>query len=1684
MLISMSASSGGVRRRRLLVQSLGLGLILFWTHGQATETGPGTVSAPGTWDQAIPEHTLTTSCGAACADATGASVCLGLADTKKNCQGANKMAGVTCASSSDSSASSVLCMSPDKSQWRFQLTKDPELLAIGRQGVVLTEDLGVAMTLDAGSAQTVGDFKLAPETNQLYLSAANPAEQLTVTVSTATIAQWSNLEVLSLRNLDLSTVSGLPTFPKLLTLDVSGARLAQWPILESAPALASLDLSFNGLTTIPAGSIPAPLTTLNASSNSLTQLPDDLASLSALRKLSLSHNDMSQVAEFPELPALKSLYLSSTNLGVLPSGIETLPQLDTLDVSDNALGDLPEDVLPPTLTTLIARNTGLTKLPAIFDVDKTWERIDLSRNALNDEVLAPAQFRAVNLTLDDNDLTALPPNTKIWAIGTALSLSNNAFGTVDAKDLPASISDLRLASCSLSAVPSNLQSLPRLEYLELSSNPLGTVPAGTLPKTLTDLLLATCELSAVPEDVSALSATLKTLDLSTNKISDVSALRLKDFTSLRRLELQNNHLSSIPDDVFSIKQLSHLDLSGNPITNVTLSQVDFHFLATQVRYFAIDPAAFESATCANRWQLRGKYSVCVDGSGSYDPSMENREMADAPQRDPLASPTQASVSDEKDSKSSFAPLNIVVIAAIVMVFGVSLFVHSNRRKKQALGTATKNAGDDDYDALATMRRFAPVDMWEDAELLYWRVDAQDLELTMQVGTSASSVFWLGRYQTETVAVKRLSQKKPDRDTFRLFVDEIKAMSKLEHPRIVQFLGVTWTSGSDLSMMMEFMNHGDLQKYLQSTKGDVDAKHWTSRKFSIAMSIADALVYLHSLDPYVIHRDLKSSNVLLDENYNAKVAGFGSSRLRADNMSTSTRWIAPEVLSGSDKFSEASDVYSFGVILSEMDSHELPFSDITLSNGKPLADNAMKELLIAGALQPTLSKNCPKEIVDLIGDCMAMDPNRRPSALQALERIRRAVEATTAIARFTSSVVRVSRPRSDHSDASSNDLNKSYYIRDGRHGRRLGSRHFLSPSQRRRGAKQSAPLHTQELVSVVPHDVALEVTHADDLLLPETQDLHESVEPSDWASEEGARRDLTSAVRRATLIDLTRRESLLPRLAPEPQVSTESSTVSGGHRSPVHSPADAHVPTQKAYKQQGRKETLHGKDLRQFVSIGSIDQIPRHSNSVDWSETSADSDEPDHLSLMDPYYDLTKVKLTRLFSLFQPDASGMVGYEGFRRGLEAMGIVCADDDDFRAFINKVDEDQSGGISYEEFQQAVQEIKLAQLFNNDFLHEMSLDTLHIKRQPVILGSIEYSPDRIRTVYPIGNLEKFIYSRKPTWATVRWINVEGNDPLMIRRLSVRYRLHPLAVEDALEVDRERPKYEKYDEHSLLILQTVHPVDMSKLRQYQKMYRNSLYTRDEGPSQVELMDRKELEERLEGLKAGDLMTNPDQLSIYMLKDVLISVQERSGPLWNAVKTRLDTSYSKIRQHGTRFLVYSIVDVCVDDLTPIVHTLGAKLLMLERLLMLDPMRFELVRLQNSAKQLKGLKRLCKPLKEVIEQMSESNDFSGETLRYFRDVQDHLVIIEEDCEKHLDTCRSLVDAFHNLRAARQSDVSYVLTLVAAVFLPAQFLTGLYGMNFEVMPELKYEYGYYIWWAVVLSIAVATVSYFHFYKRWL
>ncbi|KAJ0405922.1 hypothetical protein ATCC90586_005867 [Pythium insidiosum] len=236
-----------------------------------------------------------------------------------------------------------------------------------------------------------------------------------------------------------------------------------------------------------------------------------------------------------------------------------------------------------------------------------------------------------------------------------------------------------------------------------------------------------------------------------------------------------------------------------------------------------------------------------------------------------------------------------------------------------------------------------------------------------------------------------------------FMDEIRLYARLNHPKIVGFIGLTWTNLLDLSLVMEFMPRGDLHALLSANAALSNGRQaltWfgessESRSKSLfAQDITEALVYLHSFDAPIIHRDIKSKNVLLADDYTAKLSDFGiSTRCRDDTMTGgmgTTAWMAPEVLQG-ERYSERADIYSLGILLCELDVCGHPYA------GNRGADPSFTEAKIAylvstASLKPRLHADCPPAIARIIARCLDFDPSKRPTAVELHYDLRKVREA--------------------------------------------------------------------------------------------------------------------------------------------------------------------------------------------------------------------------------------------------------------------------------------------------------------------------------------------------------------------------------------------------------------------------------------------------------------------------------------------------------------------------------------------------------------------------------------------------------------------------------------------------------------------------------------------------------------------
>ncbi|CAI5745701.1 unnamed protein product [Peronospora destructor] len=280
-------------------------------------------------------------------------------------------------------------------------------------------------------------------------------------------------------------------------------------------------------------------------------------------------------------------------------------------------------------------------------------------------------------------------------------------------------------------------------------------------------------------------------------------------------------------------------------------------------------------------------------------------------------------------------------------------------------------------------------LWDDEIIITARVPREKVLVQDLISRGGYGEVYAGLFNGERVAVKMLlPEMRKSISHLNDFLAEVKLMATLNHERIVHFVGVAWDSLTDLCVLSEYMEGGDLRSFLTNRENENTPRGFDQSKATIALHVAHSLTYLHSLSPPVLHRDLKSKNILLTSQLDAKLIDFGVSRERSDFTMTggvgSSRWMAPEVMMG-DRYDDKADMFSFGVVLAELDQHLLPYASSKDKNnsGRAMPDLAILQLVASGKLRIEFSSGTPKAIRDLGMACVSIDPKNRPSAADAL-----------------------------------------------------------------------------------------------------------------------------------------------------------------------------------------------------------------------------------------------------------------------------------------------------------------------------------------------------------------------------------------------------------------------------------------------------------------------------------------------------------------------------------------------------------------------------------------------------------------------------------------------------------------------------------------------------------------------------
>ena len=301
-----------------------------------------------------------------------------------------------------------------------------------------------------------------------------------------------------------------------------------------------------------------------------------------------------------------------------------------------------------------------------------------------------------------------------------------------------------------------------------------------------------------------------------------------------------------------------------------------------------------------------------------------------------------------------------------------------------------------------------------------------------------------------------------------------------------------------------------------------------------------------------------------------------------------------------------------------------------------------------------------------------------------------------------------------------------------------------------------------------------------------------------------------------------------------------------------------------------------------------------------------------------------------------------------------------------------------------------------------------------------------------------ECFPFKDKPT---VTWINIDGIHQVeIIEKLGSHFGLHPLLLEDILNTE-QRPKMEDFGDYIFVVLKMLY------------------------------YDEAEIE--------------AEQVSLVLGSNFVISLQEREGDVFDPIRERIRKNKGRIRKAGADYLAYALLDAIVDNCFLILEKIGERIEDTEQQLATNPTPETLQLIRKLKKGMIFLRKAIWPLREVVSGLErcESVLIHESTGAYLRDVYDHTIQVIDTVESFRDMVSGMLDIYLSSISNKMNEVMKVLTIFAAIFIPLTFVAGIYGMNFQFMPELGWQWGYPMILIVMASIAAGMLVYFR-RKRWL
>jgi magnesium transporter len=328
-----------------------------------------------------------------------------------------------------------------------------------------------------------------------------------------------------------------------------------------------------------------------------------------------------------------------------------------------------------------------------------------------------------------------------------------------------------------------------------------------------------------------------------------------------------------------------------------------------------------------------------------------------------------------------------------------------------------------------------------------------------------------------------------------------------------------------------------------------------------------------------------------------------------------------------------------------------------------------------------------------------------------------------------------------------------------------------------------------------------------------------------------------------------------------------------------------------------------------------------------------------------------------------------------------------------------------------------------------------------QPSKIILIDYSSD-----HAIRKSDVTPYALRPYLGTntVSWMDIRGlGSEEVLKQVGEIFKLHPLLLEDVVNVP-QRSKVEDYHDHIMIIAHRV---------------------------------RANREE--DGFES-------EQVSFVLGKRYLLTFQEAEiADCFDPVRDRIRANQGKVCQEGPDYLVYLLLDMLIDEYFPLLENYEQRIEALEDTIIRHPDGELMEEIYNIRRELLALRRLIWPLRHVMNVLLRDINplITVESRIYFRDCHDHIIQVLDIIEAYRELAASLMEVYMTSMSNKMNEVMKFLTVISTIFIPLTFIAGVYGMNFEGMPELKSPYGYVATWIVMLSLAGGSL--FFFWRRgWL